>query len=136
MEHNLPVMRAILDHITKHPYLLDQTVFRRRGDDGWVVFGLAGLAVDFAGGYQWIGNERSLYGQIQVQHSTTGRIRWVEDVAAEILGLTPDEATFVLMAAQNVTARAWLEDTVAATERRVFDTLTRDLTFDTKGHLT
>ncbi|MFD3594325.1 hypothetical protein ACFWU5_16500 [Nocardia sp. NPDC058640] len=128
-------MRKILAHITKHPYLLDQSVFRRRGDDGWVVFGLGGLAIDVAGGYRWVGNERSLYGQIQVQDST-GRIRWVEDVAAELLGLTPDEATFALMAAENCTARAWLEDHVAAAERRIFDTLTHNLTFDTKGHLT
>ncbi len=136
MEHNWQLMRVILDHITRHPYTLNQDVFRRRDSDGWVLLGIAGLAIEFAGGYRWIGNEYAEYGQIQVEELATKRIRWADSVAAELLGLTPDEATYVLMATQNTTARAWLEDQVALGFNRRFEHITRPLVLDSKGHLT
>ncbi len=135
MDDRLPLMRKILDQITRHRSTHNQSFFRRRTDDGRIEQCIGGWAITLAGQHRWIGNEHGTYGQIQVEELATGRIVFADQAAADLLGLDPDEATFVLMASDDKCARSWIEDQVAAGERRIFDQLTNPLTFDSKGHI-
>ncbi|MFC4373323.1 hypothetical protein ACFO5K_04340 [Nocardia halotolerans] len=135
MVHNIPLMRRILTRITRDRTSYNQSFFRHLTDRGHIELGVGGWAITLAGGWRWIGAPDSAYGQIQVQHHTSGRIRYADQVAEEVLGVDPDEATFLMWGADDRAARTWLEDTVATHERRVFDQLTHPLTLDQKGHL-
>ncbi|TDP29821.1 hypothetical protein [Nocardia ignorata] len=127
MAHNIPLMRRILTHITRDRASYNQSYFRHVTDRGHIELGVGGWAVTLSGGWRWIGAPDATYGQIQVQHNTTHQIRFADQVAADVLGVDPDEANFLMWVADDRTARAWLEDTVIAHERRVFDQLAAEL---------
>jgi SpoVK/Ycf46/Vps4 family AAA+-type ATPase len=131
----LPLLRAVLDQITRHRTTHNQSFFRHRNPAGHIEQCIGGWAITLSHRYRWIGNDCARFGQIQVEDLATGRIRFADTVATELLGLESDESIFVIGAADDKTARAWLEDQVAARERRAFDQLTTPLTIDTNGHL-
>ncbi|WP_043654455.1 hypothetical protein [Nocardia thailandica] len=135
MDDRLPLLRKIHTQITRHRSTHNQSYFRHRAEGGAIEQCIGGWAITLSGRYRWIGDPCGTYGQIQVEELDTGRIRYADTVAGELLGLIEDESIFVIGAADDKTARAWLEDQIAAAERRAFDQLTGPLTLDSKGHL-
>ncbi|MEV6219911.1 hypothetical protein [Nocardia sp. NPDC051833] len=132
----LPLLRAIYKHITLYRHVHNQAFFRHRSDDGYIESCIGGWAITLSNRYRWIGSDCAKYGQIQVEELFGDhRIRFADTVATELLGLADDESIFVIGAADDKTARAWLEDQIAAGERRIFDQLTNPLTVDSKGHI-
>lgn len=127
MAHNIPLMRSILTRITRDRASYNQQYFRHHTDRGHIELGIGGWAITLAGGWRWIGAPDATYGQIQVQHEISHRIRYADQVAEEVLGVDPDEANFLMWVADDRAARTWLEDTVAAYERKTFDRLVADL---------
>lgn len=135
MDDRLPLMRKVYTQITTARWTHNQLFFRHRAHEGHIEQCIGGWAITFSGLYRWIGPDCARFGQVQVEEFATGRLRGADTVATELLGLTVDESIFVIGAADDKTARAWLEDQIAAGERRIFDQLTNPLTFDSKGHI-
>lgn len=136
MQHNLPLMRAISEQIARDRRGFNQSYIRHRAADGHIEMSIAGWAIQLAGGYQWIGDDCATYGQVRVMElAEPQRVRFADAVATELLGLTQEEASFILMAADDKVARGWLEDEVSRLTNVEFDRITTYLTLDTKGHL-
>ncbi|MGX1809723.1 hypothetical protein ACWIGI_28715 [Nocardia sp. NPDC055321] len=109
MEHNIDLIRRVCEHIGRHPADLDQSKWRTC---------VAGIAVELHGGYQfWFNSELGDAAQVI---NKDGYPEDVEDVAARLLGMWPEEAAG-LFASDNRNAVAWLEDILAAHRSRVLD---------------
>ncbi|MFC4128867.1 hypothetical protein [Nocardia rhizosphaerae] len=136
MQHNLPLMRAISEQIHRDRRGFNQSYIRHRTHDGHIEMNIAGWAIQLAGGYQWIGDDCATYGQIRVMElAAPNRVRFADAVATELLGLTQEEASFILMAADDKIARGWLDDEVSRLTNIAFEQISTYLTLDKKGHL-
>jgi hypothetical protein len=110
MQHNIPLMRNVYESANRN---LDQTRWRNC---------LAGITIRQHGYYGLLEN-RGAADAVQVLDFRSGAVRWTDEVAAELLGLIPDEADFAFRTATNRQAIDWLEDILVAHDMRDFDLL-------------
>lgn len=120
MPYNIPLMRRVYEHITRHPDTFNQS--------SWTSC-LAGHAIRFDWRYGLLRNDGPADG-VQAIDFRTGAIHWTDELAAELLGLIEDEADYAFKVADNRAARDWLEDIIVAHDMRELDLLAAGLTDD------
>lgn len=123
MPHNIPLMRKIHTLLTLNPDLHNQHKWSNC-IAGWTIRLDGEYGLVYSGSGPW-------RDAVQCLDFRTGDLYDVEDIAAERLGLTTEEAAG-MFGATNRLALDWLGDIIATHERRVFDAIAADL----KGEVT
>lgn len=121
MPHNIPLMRRVLDHITSNPGQHNQSSYREC---------VAGWAVRLHGDWGFLNTTGPGAMAVDAVNFRTGRVADVDDLAAELLGITEDEAEYLFHEAFNRGAVAWLEDALASHDGKVLDWLEASLVDD------
>jgi len=124
MPHNMAAIRAVYDFISRSPHLHDQSSYRNC---------VAGWTVRLHGDWGFLNTTGPGSMAVDVVNFFTGQIADVDTVAAELLGLTADEASYVFHNADNKQARAWLEDIVVGYESSVLASLETSMVADVFG---
>lgn len=112
MEHNIPLMRKVYEHVTKYPSSLDL--------GNWA-YCIAGHAVRLNGEHGIL-RMKGFQDGIHAMDFRTGVIHNTDELAARLLGIADDEAEFLFVkASEPADVVRWLEDTLVHADMREFD---------------